>query len=231
MMADRRLQNHVAHAGLQRRGPRDRIVRANRRIRTRNRRRAGRHPSARPVTCRLAGVVFAPINPVMSARAGADASASRARASPAVLMRCIAVHSSTIALKSCEISSLQSARGRVAHRARPHADARADANVSHEGRVASFPGRRPAVRDPRADHLGAHRRQQPAHLDSARLRAGFHRLQLHGPPARGGPPHDLCATPARRGARAGLAVRRAERDLREPVHALAPGSSRRARVR
>ena len=152
-------------------------------------------------------------------------------ARPTVRMRVIGFSSSTIGCKSCEVSSLQSARGCAANRAQPGADPRAAARLSREGRLASLAGRRAPVRDPRADDVGADRDRRAADLDPAGLRAGVHRLQLHRAAARGRASHDLRAPASGRGARARLALRRAERHLREPVHPLAPGSPRRARVR
>ena len=231
-MRHRRLQQHVAHAGLQRRRARDRIVG---RVGVFELETDDEQADARaqaPVTCRLAGVVFAPINAVMSARAGAEVERqqceSQSNGSDAVSYASIVVQSRVSPVKSHHYSQHAAAlRTELGHTL-----TREQMRTFHtKDACASFPGRRPAVRDPRADHLGADRRHQPAHLDSARLRAGFHRLQLHGAAARGRPPHDLHAPPSGRGARARLAVRRAERDLREPVHALAPGSSRRARLR
>ena len=71
----------------------------------------------------------------------------------------------------------------------------------------------------------------PLDLDSARGRAGLHGLQFHDPAARGRAPHDFRSAPSARRAAARLPLRDPERHLGEPVHALAPRSSRRARLR
>ena len=78
---------------------------------------------------------------------------------------------------------------------------------------------------------GLIRFENPLALDSAGVCAGLHDLQFHDPLARSPAPQRVRARAAVRDARAGPVVCDAERDFGQPVHALAPRSSRRARVR
>ena len=142
---------------------RDRIVRRVGVLELETDDRAGRCPERkRRVTCRLAGVVFAPINARDDRPGRAPTRAPAVREpGPDGSDAGHRLHSSTIARKSCEISSLQPARGCAADRAQPDADAASRCERFHTRRTRArhLPGRRPAVRDPRADHVGADRRR------------------------------------------------------------------------
>ena len=63
-------------------------------------------------------------------------------------------------------------------------------------RVASRDSGGQAVRDSGPRDLGTHPFREPVHLDPARARAGFYRVQLHDPAARGRAPHRLRRPPS-----------------------------------
>ena len=244
-----------------------RIVRRVAHTRLRSRRSAGRCRTRRRAPDGWPGVVFAPMKPVMSARAGqrrapaAEAAAgtddisspydtvagahrsqvlgaglsspASRKARATIKHNLTASQSSRIVRKSREIASLQSARGGAAQPSSARALSREQMrSVPREDGARHLPvaARQFAILG--AGDVGAHR-VRPTRSSGSRSRS-----------CRGSPSSTsrCCCTRscttrsssagvrgAERAAR--LALRGAERHLGEPVHALAPRSSRRARLR